>query len=347
MKKLLTLICVVVLGSGILFSFSGYDPAHGHLAVHFIDVGQGDAVLIQTKTHHVLIDGGDRGETVPDYLLSRGIEKLDIVIGTHPHADHIGGLINVFRRLEVKEVIDPAVPHTTRTFEEYLTLIDEKDIIFTEARTGISRVIGPGIRMDILHPSQPSAAHLNDASITARVSYGSVSFLFPGDAETPSEKEMIDRGHTLKSTVLKAGHHGSRTSTSLPFLAAVDPEIAVIMSGESNRYGHPHEETLSRLSRRGVEIYRSDLHGNIIISTDGTSYHIDVFEPYGFEGSYGININTASIHRLQEIIHISAARANQLTALRPFRSLEDLSRITGIGAARVRDIIEQGLAYVE
>ena len=347
MKKLLLILCMICLSAGVVYSFSGYDPAEGHLAVHFIDVGQGDAVLVQTKTHHVLVDGGDRGEIVPNYLLSRGIDAVDIVIGTHPHADHIGGLINVLRSIEVGEVIDPAVVHTTRTFEEYLTLIDEKDIPFTEGRAGMSRMIGPGVRMDILHPVNPSSDHLNDASIVARISYGSVSFMLTGDAELSSELEMINSGQTLRSTILKAGHHGSRTSSSHAFLDAVDPEVVVIMTGEGNRYGHPHEQTLAQFSRRDIEIYRTDWHGNIIISTDGTSYHIDVFEPYGDDSSYGININTASLYRLQEIIHISETRAQQLIDLRPFSSLDELTRVSGIGAARVRDIREQGLAFVE
>ncbi len=351
MQALFLLVCVLLFQAALITGFSGYYPEDGHLAVHFIDVGQGDAIFIQTPTHHVLIDGGDRGDTVPEYLLSRGIDLIHIMIGTHPHADHIGGLINVMQQMEVLEVIDPGVVHTTRTFEEYLTLIDEKDIRFTIGRAGMTRDIGEGIRMDILHPENPSHTHLNDASVVVRITYGSVSFLFSGDAEVHSEMEMLRRSQTLASTVLKVGHHGSRTSTSPLFLAAVDPEVAVIMTGTGNRYGHPHEETMSSLSRMNIEIYRTDLHGNIVISTDGADYHVDVYEPYMYEGEaaagFGININTAALQRLQDIIHISEHRARELIALRPFHSLDELTQISGIGAARLQDIKDQGLAYIE
>ncbi len=354
MRKLILIILCIFMVSFAAAAFTGYSPDDGHLAVHFIDVGQGDAIFIQTADSNILIDGGDRGNIVPDYLQSRGIETIHIMIGTHPHADHIGGLINVLRELEVIEVIDPAVVHTTRTFEDYLTLIDQNDVIFTVGRAGMTREIGPGIHMDILHPEDPSNAHLNDASVVAKVTYGNISFLFTGDAEIHSEREMLNRASSsqdLKSTILKIGHHGSRTSTSPPFLDAVNPEVAVILTGEGNRYGHPHEETMRLLSMRAIEIYRTDLHGNIIISTDGINYHIDVNEPYTYDregtADFGININTADMQRLQDIIHISEARARQLIALRPFHSLDQLSRISGIGSARLQEIKNQGLAYVE
>lgn len=203
-----------------------------------------------------------------------GIDKLDVVIGTHPHADHIGGLIDVIRELTVKEVIDPGVIHTTKTFEEYLTLIDEKDITFTEGRAGMRRDLGDGVIFEILHPQNPSSQHLNDASVVVRITYGDISFLFAGDAEEASELEMIQRSHDLKSTVLKTGHHGSSTSTSRSFLDAVNPEIAVIMCAEGNTYGHPHAQTLQRLIDSGIDVYRTDISGNIVITTDGSTYRV-------------------------------------------------------------------------
>jgi len=352
MKNTVLLVCFLLFQSASILGFSGYDPADGHLAVHFIDVGQGDSIFIQTSSHHVLIDGGDRGHTVPNYLKARGADTIHIMIGTHAHADHIGGLINVMQELTVEEVIDPAVVHTTRTFEDYLTMIDQKDIIFTEGRAGMQRTIGNGKQLEILHPEHPSSNHLNNSSIVVKVTYGDISFLFTGDAEAAAEQEMLTRsGQSLTSTVLKVGHHGSRTSTTPAFLSAVDPEVSVITAGAGNRYGHPHEEVLTRLSHNQVDIYRTDIHGNIIVSTDGANYHIDVHEPYAYEGegmdSYGININTASAGRLQDIIHISENRAQQLIALRPFQSLKDLDRISGIGPARIQDIEDQGLAFVE
>lgn len=259
-----------------LFSLSIVFSASSDLVVHFIDVGQGDSILVQTPSQNILIDGGERtaGPIVVEYLRTQGIKGLDIVISTHPHSDHIGGLIDVLKTFPVKEVIDPAIVHATKTYEEFLTLIDRKNIIFTEGRAGMTRDLGDGITMSLLHPTSPSARNLNDASVVAKVNYDKVSFLFTGDAEAVSEKEMISRGTKLQSTVLKVGHHGSRTSTSPAFLNAVSPAVAVIMLGADNKYGHPHPETISKLTTAGVKIYRTDLHGTIVISTDGETITI-------------------------------------------------------------------------
>ena len=147
-------------------------PPRGVLEAHFIDVGQGDSILIKTADKNILIDGGDRGNTVVNYLRNQGVSSLDLVIGTHPHADHIGGLINVMEAIPVKEIIDPGVAHTTITFEDYLDIIDEKDIKFTEGRAGMTRDLGGGAELEIIHPVSPSSNHLNNASIVARVTFG-------------------------------------------------------------------------------------------------------------------------------------------------------------------------------
>jgi competence protein ComEC len=231
----------------------------GQMKVHFINVGQGDAILIQTVSQNILIDGGERGPTVVNYLNGQGVKNLDLVIGIHPHADHLGGLIDVLEVFPVKEVIDPAVVHTTKTFEDYLTLIDKKDIIFTEGRTGMSRDLGGGARMEILHPVSPQSEHLNDASIVVKILFGQISFMMTGDAEQASEEQILLQSRVQPtSTILKVGHHGSRTSTTPAFLSAVSPKVAVIMCGRGNTYGHPHDETLAKLADAKVDIYRTD-----------------------------------------------------------------------------------------
>jgi len=247
--------------------------------VHFIDVGQGDSIYIKTPSQDILIDAGERGDTVVNYLNNLNVEDLELVIGTHPHSDHIGGLINVFKEIPVKEVMDPGVVHTSKTFEDYLTLIDEKDIIYTVVRAGIKRTYDDGTVLEILSPENPDEEKLNDASIAARLTFGEISFLFAGDAEVPSEKKMLEAGYNLKSTVLKAGHHGSSTSTSKEFLEAVSPEAVVIMCGAGNTYGHPHKETLAKLEAAGIKVYRTDLMGNIIVETNGSTY--DIMYEYG------------------------------------------------------------------
>jgi len=245
------------------------------LEVHFLDVGQGDSIFIQTAEQNILIDAGEKsqGEMVVDYLRGQGVEKLDLVIATHPHSDHIGGLIQVLTDIPVKEVLDPAVVHTTKLFEDYLTLIAAKDIKFTEGRAGMVRDLG-GAVLEILHPLAPTSSALNDASLVTRITCGHISLLLTGDIEKKSEREILDRGVPIKSTLLKACHHGSSTSNSPQFVQAVAPEAVIIMCGEGNDYGHPHEEVLETYSRLGVAIYRTDLLGSIVVSSDGETYTI-------------------------------------------------------------------------
>jgi competence protein ComEC len=279
----LALIITVLAGCGILPQSQPVDndiqKLGDQLRVHFIDVGQGDAILIQTPEQNILVDGGERGSAVVDYLKGLDINELDLVIGTHAHSDHIGGLIDVLSNIPVKEVIDPAVVHTTKTFEDYLTLIDQKDIKFTEGRAGMTREIGGGT-MQILHPATPSSSHLNDSSVVTKITFGQLSFLLTGDVERESEIEMLARKEPLKSTILKSAHHGSSTSSTLKFVKAVAPEVVVIMCGKDNKYGHPHEETLKTFADLGVDIYRTDLQGTIVITTDGQTCNINVKEPH-------------------------------------------------------------------
>lgn len=243
----------------------------GNVSVHFIDVGQGDSILIKAPGKTVLIDGGPRsaGSTVVSYLRLQGVTTIDLLISTHPHEDHIGGLIDVLGSFTVKEIIDPGVVHTTKTFEDYLDLIDSKNIAFTEAKPGLTRDLGGTAQLQVIHPSNPSSSNLNDASVVSRLTFGSTSFLFAGDAESASESQMLKSSYTLASTVLKIGHHGSKSSSTQAFLTKINPKHAVICVGTGNSYEHPHKETLDRLKTQGVSTYRTDLNGNIVFTSDG------------------------------------------------------------------------------
>jgi len=263
---------------GIISSVAGFfvraAVVDGEMLVHFIDVGQGDAVLIQTAQGNMLIDGGDNhmGERVVSYLRAQGVTRLDYVVATHPHADHIGGLIAVLNSIPVNQIIMPNVVHTTLTFERFIDAIEDNNIPVREPAVGSTITLGDA-EFTIIAPNLGSSGvrGLNDYSVSLRLEFGRTSFIFTGDAEVRSETEMLEARHNLRADVLHVGHHGSTTSTTQPFLDAVRPRIAVINVGADNSYGHPHGAVVRRLESARIRIYRTDHHGNIIIQSDGNN----------------------------------------------------------------------------
>ncbi|MCL1862296.1 MAG: MBL fold metallo-hydrolase [Defluviitaleaceae bacterium] len=246
-------------------------PVEGEIIVSFIDVGQGDSILIRDDNHAVLIDAGEHRarQAVIDYLNDAGITFIDYVVATHPHSDHIGGLVTVLRDFDIGYVIMPDATNDTDTFLNFLSAIENNDISVRIPSPG-DRVQAGIIDMTVKGPAPGHHNNINNASIILRLAHGQTSFLFTGDAERAAESWLVERwGTALQSNVLKVGHHGSRTSTTEEFLRAVNPAAAVIQSAEGNRHGHPHQEVIDRLETNGVAIYRTDELGTIRMITNG------------------------------------------------------------------------------
>ena len=247
----------------------------GELEVHFIDVGQGDSILIKQDGVNMLIDAGEnnKGELVVKYLKSQGVETLDYVIGTHPHSDHIGGLDDVINSFNVGKVFMPDKMHNTKTFEDVLIAIQNKGLKITKPTVGKTYELGSAT-FTILAPNN-SYSNLNNYSIVIRLDFANNSFLFTGDAEERTEQETIASGLDLNADVLKAGHHGSDTSNSDIFVNKVDPDYVVIQVGQGNQYGHPNKSILDIFAKIGAKVYRSDLHGTIIAKSDGENIEFE------------------------------------------------------------------------
>jgi len=251
--------------------------ASENLVVHFLDVGQGDSELLQFNGKNVLIDGGSRelGPSVESYLRNHGVSSLDLVIATHPHEDHIGGLIFILNDIPVKQVLDSGQVHTAPSFETYLDLIDKKNIPFDTAQRSQTINLDPNLKIEVLSPPKSQYQDdINENSIVLKVTYKKVSFLFMGDAGLEAENSIMTTGYNLKSDILKVGHHGSSSASGSSFLAKVKPSISMIEVGAGNDYGHPTQKTLSALQNTGSKIYRTDTNGNIVVTTDGLSYSV-------------------------------------------------------------------------
>lgn len=241
----------------------------GTLTVTWLDVGQGDAAVIQCGGQSMLIDGGkpEKSSYIYAWLQQHGLSYLDVIVATHVDADHIGGLSGALNYASVGTAYCPVTTGTTETFQSFVKYLAQRGKQITVPTAGETFALG-GAQVQILGPLH-RAEDSNDNSIVLKVSFGATSFLFTGDAERAEEQDLLNAGVNLQSTVLKVGHHGSDTSTSYPFLRAVAPQYAVISVGAGNSYGHPTEAVLSRLRDAGVKTFRTDMQGEITAVSDG------------------------------------------------------------------------------
>jgi competence protein ComEC len=336
-------------------------PLHAEMFIHFLDVGQADSTLVLTNDGcAVLIDAGrhDRDD-LRGHLRHHGVEHINLLVGTHPHADHIGQFDTVMRGWPVDEVWMSGWEHNTLTFERALDAILDSVADYHEPRAG-DRFTCSALEIDVIHPVEP-LTDIHD-NIALRVSYGDFSVIVPGDAEAQHEAEMIHRGEPLAASILRLGHHGSQTSTTQAFLNAVAPDVAIYSAGEGNRFGHPHDIVIDRVTAAGIDLYGTMTHGTITIRTDGVGWALSYARrdaapdsrvenlqsvPDSFEC---IDINRASAASLTRIIQIGEARARAIIEMRraaPFNTLDDLKKIRGIGPVILDQIREQGLACVK
>jgi competence protein ComEC len=249
----------------------------GKLSVYFLDVGQGDSTLVLFSNKSILIDAGeaDMGDRVVSDLQALGVRRIDLLVATHPHSDHTGGMQKVLAAFPVGQVLDSGLPHTSSTYEHFLETIEQKNIPYRVAEQGQTIDIDPALTIFVLSPPKERFGDdPNTNSIVLRISYGTVAFLMAGDMGGECENALVKSGYPLDARILKVGHHGSYSSTSSLFLERVRPETAIIMVGKDNPYGHPHKETLDLLKRYGVAVYRTDLDGTIVIRSDGISYSV-------------------------------------------------------------------------
>lgn len=242
------------------------------LKVHFLDVGQADCTLIQLPNgEEVLIDAGNRDddEYISGYISGLGIDDIEYLVLTHPHEDHIGSAKYILENFEVDNVYMPDAAADSNLYKDTMAAVKNSGAQLFYAKPGTYIIDTKDLKFEILAPKSMYYSELNEYSAVTRLDYMDTSFIFTGDAESVSELEMMGAGFNLNADVLKVGHHGGRTSSSRNFLQAVTPEISVISCGEDNSYGHPHLETLNRLTETGSKIYRTDELGTIVAVSDG------------------------------------------------------------------------------
>ena len=268
------LISSLTIGCNLFARDSNNNQAESNkMIVHYIDVGQGDSILIQVNNKNLLIDAGPKSDKkkLLNYLSTLNLDKLDYVIATHPHEDHIGNMAEVINDYNVLAFYAPKVQSTTKTFEQMVESLKSKNLKINVIKKGTDSInLGENTKVTVFSPTKDSYENLNNYSPVIKIEYGKTSFLFTGDAEKDVEKEILATNEDISADILKIGHHGSSTSTTKDFLLKVNPSIAVISVGQDNTFNHPNDGTINRLNDNKVTIYRTDKNGTVILSSDGS-----------------------------------------------------------------------------
>ena len=344
----------------------------GMLTVDYIDVGQGGATLLQYEDtndqYTILYDTGDwLGSEVVPYLKSEHIKHIDIVIISHPHADHIGQLKSVMENFQVDEVWMSGNQANSDVFTKAMESVLNSGADYEEPRAGDVFEVGPLI-MTALHPASLTG-DLNADSLSFHIQFQDTAFVFTGDAYKKDETMMLNSNLPINATVLQLGHHGSNTSSGTDFVSQTDPEIAIYSAGSDNSYGHPHKEVVSLFAEKGIPLYGTDLYGTIRITTDGKTFRLssekepddsitdkvqdnqeetpdanDSETNHAKDEAACIDINTASAAELTGIKHIGDKRAQEIMEQRPYDSIDELSKVSGIGSKRLADIKLENIA---
>ena len=245
------------------------------LKVHYLDVGQGDSIFIELPNNEtMLIDAAEsyQSENIINYLKNLNYQKIDYVIGTHPHTDHIGGLKDIINTFEIGKIYMPKVVSTTKTYESLLMAIKDKNLKINTAKAGTSIIDTDALKINILAPNNSTYTELNNYSVVTKITYGTTKFLFMGDAEKLSENEIKEN---VTADVIKIGHHGSNTSSSIDFIKKVNAKYGIISVGINNKYNLPKEETITNWENSGTKIYLTSTNGTITAISDGTNIKIE------------------------------------------------------------------------